>query len=143
MTIRLIDSLYVEAMVLADEARTYFDNGERRAREALSPELRVTFACESLRVTTRLMHVLAWLLTRKAEAAGELDLDAGSEPERRLGEAPASDPMVVALLPAGAREVIAASGDLHARVARLDQELDATPASPALDLLGRLEGARF
>ena len=51
--------------------------------------------------------------------------------------------MTVALLPAGAREAIAASSDLYARVARLDQELDAAPASPALDLLDRLAGARF
>ena len=33
----LIDALYVEAMVLADEARSYFDDGGRLEREALAP----------------------------------------------------------------------------------------------------------
>ncbi len=144
MTARLIDSLYVEAMVLADEARAYFDDRERSDRAALGPEARVSFACESLRVTTRLMHVIAWLLTRRAEEAGEIDADAGAAPERRLGAANPSEPSAVALLPEGARAIIAASIDLYARVARLDGELDEdAPASPARDLLGRLAGARF
>ena len=35
ITSRLIDSLYTEAMLLADEARSYFDDaGPRRARDA-------------------------------------------------------------------------------------------------------------
>ena len=34
MTARLVDSLYVEAMVLADEARAYFDQIGRAEREA-------------------------------------------------------------------------------------------------------------
>ncbi|MBU3076320.1 DUF1465 family protein [Sphingomonas quercus] len=144
MTSRLIDSLYVEAMVLADEARAYFDARELSERETLSPELRVTFACESLKVTTRLMHVVAWLLTRRAEAAGELDRSEATSPERRLGFAAPSEADSIAPLPKGARDTIASSSDLYARVARLDAELDAVePVSPARDLLGRLEVARF
>ena len=34
---RLIDSFYTEAMVLADEARHYSDEGGRAEREALAP----------------------------------------------------------------------------------------------------------
>ena len=48
---KMIDSLYVEAMVLADEARGYFDQGALVEREALDPLGRVTFSCESLKVT--------------------------------------------------------------------------------------------
>ena len=68
---KMIDSLYVEAMVLADEARGYFDQGARVEREALDPLGRVTFSCESLKVTTRLMHVIAWLLTQRAVDSGD------------------------------------------------------------------------
>ncbi|MBE7186568.1 MAG: DUF1465 family protein, partial [Methylobacterium mesophilicum] len=82
---RLIDSLYTEAMVLADEARHYFDEDGRREREALDPLVRVGFSCESLKVTTRLMHVIAWLLTRRAVEAGELTAEAALHPSRRLG----------------------------------------------------------
>ena len=72
LTPKLIDGLYVEAMVLADEARSYFDTLGRDDRLALDPLDRVGFSCESLKVTTRLMHVIAWLLTQRAVAAGEL-----------------------------------------------------------------------
>ena len=142
MTARLVDQLYVEAMLLADEARAYFDGRDHGERERMSAELRVAFACESLRVTTRLMHVIAWLLNRKAEAAGELD--PAETIDRRLGVAAASDPDLVARMPDGAREVILSSTDLYARVARLDHDLGTeAPSSPARTLLGRLEGARF
>ena len=63
ITSRLIDSLYTEAMILADEARSYFDDAGREERSALEPFARVGFACESLKVTTRVMHIVAWLLT--------------------------------------------------------------------------------
>jgi regulator of CtrA degradation len=141
MTSRLVDSLYTEAMLLADEARGYFDELGRSDRDGLSPIERVGFSCESLKVTTRLMHVIAWLLTRKAVAAGEIsESDAGDS--RRLGEAAASEADVVAVLPETARELIRASIDLYDRVARIDQDM-VTPdtISPALGLIRRIERA--
>ena len=60
VTAKVIDALYVEAMVLADDARAYFDTFSREDRDALGPVLRVAFSCESLKVTTRLMHIIAW-----------------------------------------------------------------------------------
>ncbi len=117
---RLIDSLYVESMVLADEARGYFDQGARIEREALDPLGRVTFSCESLKVTTRLMHIIAWLLTQRAVDAGELTVCDALDPARRLGDAPVTEDAVLAQMPDEARALIAASIDLHRRVARLD-----------------------
>lgn len=142
LTTRLVDSLYIEAMVLADEVRAYFDEPGRAERDALPPAERVSFSCESLKVTTRLMHVIAWLLTRRAVEAGELTPAQAREPARRLGTAQDSDPVVLACLPLTARMLIAASRDLYDRVRRIDQEGDPAPvASPARDLLARLEGA--
>lgn len=117
---KMIDSLYVEAMVLADEARGYFDQGARVEREALDPLGRVTFSCESLKVTTRLMHVIAWLLTQRAVDSGELSPRDALDPTRRLGDAPVTDAAVIEQMPADARALIAASIDLHRRVAHLD-----------------------
>ena len=138
---RLVDSLYVEAMLLADEARAYFDEAGRAEREALEPLARVTFSCESLKVTTRLMHIIAWLLTQRAVAAGELRPRDALDPSRRLGEAPVTDAAVLAALPERAQALIAASGDLHRRIARLDtaqeQPVDAVP-SPARSIQQRL-----
>ena len=141
ITPRLIDSLYTEAMLLADEARAYFDETGRDERLALEPFARVGFACESLKVTTRIMHIVAWLLTQRAIESGEIGVQAGRRPERRLGHATDSDPLVIGQLPPVAQRLVTASADLYARVARLDQgEIDAAPVqSPARALMGRLE----
>jgi len=141
ITSRLIDSLYTEAMILADEARSYFDDAGREERSALEPFARVGFACESLKVTTRVMHIVAWLLTQRAIESGEIDYPDGRRPERRLGHAQDSDPAVVDQLPEGAKRLIRASADLYARVQRIDEgsfEPEAVQ-SPARALMGRLE----
>ena len=141
ITPRLVESLYTEAMLLADEARTYFDSQGRVERDGLDPFVRVGFACESLKVTTRLMHIIAWLLTQRAVETGELSPVAGQRPERRLGHAGESDPAVVEQLPTAARTLVASSIDLYQRVKRLDEEQgsDVPVASPARALMGRLE----
>ena len=141
ITPRLIDSLYTEAMLLADEARAYFDEAGRDERQSLEPFARVGFACESLKVTTRIMNIVSWLLTQRAFESGEIHAADGRRPERRLGHATDSDPLVIGQLPPTAQRLVTSSTDLYARVARLDQgEIDAEPAqSPARALMGRLE----
>ena len=141
ITSRLIDSLYTEAMLLADEARSYFDDAGRDERSSLAPFARVGVACESLKVTTRIMHIVAWLLTQRAIESGEIPDRDGRRPERRLGHAQDSDQAVVVQLPESAQKLINASSDLYARVKRLDEggmETD-VPQSPARALMGRLE----
>lgn len=136
---RLIDALYTEAMLLADEARSYFDRNGRDDRLGLDPVLRVGFSVESLKVTTRLMHVVAWLLAERAAEAERLgNADAG-----RLGIVPDSDPRAIARLPEGAKQLVRASQDLFARVRRLAESGgSALPRpSPARSLLSRLERA--
>ncbi|HEX8840398.1 MAG TPA: DUF1465 family protein [Sphingomicrobium sp.] len=141
ITSRLIDSLYTEAMLLADEARAYFDDAGRDERATLEPFARVGFACESLKVTTRIMHIVAWLLTQRAIESGEIADRGGRRPERRLGHAQDSDLTVVNTLPPSAKKLINASADLYARVKRLDDgSFEAEiPQSPARALMGRLE----
>jgi regulator of CtrA degradation len=143
MTPRLIDSLYTEAMLLADEARSYFDRGGRDDRLELDPLLRVGFSIESLKVTTRLMHIIAWLLTQRAIETGEIARSEPGRTERQLGDAPTSDPDAIARLPESALQLIRASQELFARVGRIDQssgQLEPQP-NPARSLLNRLERA--
>jgi regulator of CtrA degradation len=141
ITPRLIDALYTEAMILADEARAYFDEAGRDDRQTLEPFARVGFACESLKVTTRIMHIVAWLLTQRAVESGEIRSADGRRPERRLGHASESDALVVDQLPEAAQRLINSSADLYSRVQRLDegQLLDEPMQSPARALMGRLE----
>ena len=131
---RLIDSLYTEALLLADEARFYVDGRARLDQALLDPLTRVGFSCESLKVTTRLMHIVAWLLTQRAVAAGELEDDA----DRKLGVPPDSDDDLLNRPPEGARALIVASIDLYDRVQRLAEGGDPVP-SPARALIDRLE----
>ena len=139
---RLIDTLYVEAMVLADDARSYFDDGGREEREALAPMARVTFSCESLKVTTRLMHVIAWLLIQRAVLAGELAEGDALDPARRLGDAPVTDAATIAELPDMARGLVISSMDIHRRVAWLDKaQANMVPESPARQMMQRLATA--
>ncbi len=141
ITPRLVDAFYTEAMLLADEARSYFDQAGREARSELEPFVRVGFACESLKVTTRIMHIVAWLLTQRAIESGEIPARQGRRPERRLGHAADSDPAIVNQLPPAAQRLINSSADLYSRVKRLDEgTMFEEPAlSPARALMGRLE----
>jgi regulator of CtrA degradation len=141
ITPKLVDSLYVEAMVLADEARSYFDREGREERMKLDPIVRVGFSCESLKVTTRLMHVIAWLLTQRAVEAGELSPQHGRTPTRRLGDAAESDPTLLEKMPEAALALVQSSQDLYARVRRLEEgsAIPEPQASPARSLLSRLE----
>jgi regulator of CtrA degradation len=137
---RLVDSLYVESMLLADEARGYFDEGGRGDRDSLDALSRVVFSCESMKVTTRLMHVIAWLLTQRAVIAGELPPKEALDPSRRLGDAPETDDVVIDTMPDAARILIVASIDLHRRVGRFDRAqgerpLDVSPARVMMDRL--------
>lgn len=140
---RLIDSLYVEAMLLADEARGYFDIVGRGERDGLAALHRVAFSCESLKVTTRLMHIIAWLLTQRAVEAGEITLRDALLPSRRLGEAPDTDAATLAEMPEQAAAIIETSIALYRRVARLDETIEqpATVSSPARTMMDRLTAA--
>lgn len=149
ITPKLVEGLYIEAMTLADAARAYFDEEGASERVGLDPVSRVAFSCESLKVTTRLMHVVSWLLVRKAIQAGELSEADAMAPERRLGrasEAPVEeDPLRLARMPARARALIDGTRELYERVRRFDAQLDAVataePDQGARALLDRLKAS--
>lgn len=142
LTEEVIEDLYSEALVLADDARSAFDL--RLTDDRINPDdlTRVALSIEGLRTTTRLMHILAWLLNQRAFLAGELSEQqlarCGALPEER-----ASDADNLSRLEPETRALIAESERLHARVARLDHDLrlgcDAPP--PVAALHGRIAQA--
>lgn len=131
---------------MADEARAYFDGGSAADDGSGDPLRRVAFACESLKVTTRLMHIIAWLLGQRAWQRGEIgDADLADD-KYRLGRAARTDAMLAADFPFAASALIDASQELYERVARLQDRMDpmslpAADASPARALLDRLQTA--
>lgn len=108
---RLVEALYREALALADEAQSYFDVAEHGDRRRIDPLARITFSCESLKVTTRLTQVVAWLLTQRAGegAAGRL-----------RGVTPVTEAAVLAAMPPTAQTLIVASIALYRRAEHLD-----------------------
>ncbi len=141
LTPKLVDALYTEAMLLADEARSYFDRDQMGGN--LSPEISVAFSCESLKVTTRLMHSIAWLLNQKALRAGELSQTEADSGERALGYAPASDGFQVERFPKEAQLLIAASEDLYFRMQRLSGRMlsRAVPVAEPLAMIERIRAS--
>ncbi len=134
-----VENLYVEAMLLADEAHAAFaaqrDLGSVRGDAATQ----ISLACESLKTTTRLMHVIAWLLHRRAMFAG----DPGAGPNdsaARIGDPVAVDWDVCAGFEASVRRIIAASERLFERIAAIEAGWDAPRAvTPVQALLAQLE----
>ena len=148
---RLIDGLYTEALVMADEARAYFDRQGDADKGRYDTMTRLSFTCESLKVTTRLMHIIAWLMSQKAWQRGEIATDSLDDPKYRLGPAAQTDEAVLAIMPAQAKHLVEESQSLYDRVLRLQQRMEAAfsarrsvapvqpTASPALELLDFLE----
>lgn len=143
LTLRLMDTLYTEAMVLADEARSYFESGRFNEDSDQDNNLAVSFSCESLKVTTRLMHCIAWLLNQKALHSGDLTEGEAWNHDRELGYAPATDQLMVDRFPQEARQIVMASEELFQRLqrlsARLQQEMEAESA--VQDMFRRLESS--
>ena len=121
----IVDALYEQALDLSEHVRLAFAlrsplERERRGLENETP-LQAAMASEGLRTTTRMLHVLAWLLNQRAHLAGDIS----AFQLRRCGPLPAddpSDPAAVILLPIEVQELIEASEALHSRIARLDGE---------------------
>ncbi len=116
---------YDEALALLREARDYIAlGGERADRDGLAIDRRLMLARESMRVTARLGHVMAWLLLQKAVHAGELTRrDAATAPHRLGGQPVCLDDReeLSAGLPERLKSLSRRSHALYVRVARLDE----------------------
>jgi len=141
ITPKLLDSLYTEAMLLADEARFYFDRDP--GEYGISAQTAVAFSCESLKVTTRLMHSIAWLLGQKALHAGEISEAEAAAEARQLGYAPANDDLVIDEFPIEAQNIIKASEELYFRLQRMGGDITRQRIEKPvpLEMLEQLESA--
>ncbi len=143
ITPKLLDALYTESMVLADEARSYFESGRFNEQCQDDATLSVSFSCESLKVTTRLMHCIAWLLNQRALHGEDMTDGEAWNHDRELGYAAASDRPMVELFPDEARYIIDSSEELFQRLQRLSARLEQQEASePAVhNMFRRLQSS--
>src|SRR4051794_33655096 len=61
-----------EGMLLVEDTAAYLDGPGRDESKALSRHAALTYASESMRLTTRLMQIASWLLVQRAVAEGEI-----------------------------------------------------------------------
>jgi hypothetical protein len=129
----LIENLYCELLVLADEARA----GVAEGLAPRDPLARIRVACESLRLTSHLMQTMQWLLDMREDLRHE-DGSARALPPLPHWDAPAPDGLPEPLV----RQIDAA--------VRLRQRLydgfappPAAPAEPAPHQLLRTIEAHF
>lgn len=117
----IVETLYYDALALADEARAAFDMSGRLDALAENQDLaRIALSCEALRTTTRMMHALAWLLNHRAYFSGELSEFQLRRHVRLPAPQPDSDPSQLALLDPALQDLVARSKRFYARIARLD-----------------------
>ena len=138
---QVVEELYEETLVLADEARAMFDMRNREPGEPEDSAGRIALSIEGLRTTTRLMNLLAWLLNQRAFFAGELS-EAQVKRCGPLAVDRSSDPVQMARLELATRALIRESERLYARAGRLDWQLQRHETDgQARALQGRLASA--
>lgn len=136
----IIEALYTEALVLADDVRAVFALGAKDQAMGEDCMVRLALSTEGLKTTTRMMHILAWLLNQRAFFSGELS----ERQVRKHGSLPSdrpSDPEQLERLEPETCELIEETEKLHQRIARLDEAWreNFEMSSPARAFQGRLE----
>jgi regulator of CtrA degradation len=115
---------YDEAMGLLIEARNYVAVNELRALPILTPSDRLLLCCETMRLTTRLTHIMAWLLAQRAVHAGEITLADSAEEPYALGGAKTCLTVIEDVDRLGDRwlnTLLDRSHRLYIRISRLDE----------------------
>src|SRR3989449_11574903 len=120
-------TLFREGMDLVEETAAYLDGDGRSEAKALERSVSLTYATESMRLTTRLMQLASWLLLHRAVKEGEMSLAQANKEKTKvklsLGDRAAADTMT--LLPAKLGDLIDRSLSLLERVRRLDATMHA------------------
>lgn len=145
----LFERTFQEGMDLVEETAAYLDGAGRQESKMLSRNAALSYASESMRLTTRLMQVASWLLVQRAVREGDMEPMAACEDRYRLsaeevcragaGEAAHED------LPSGLLLLLDRSERLYDRVRHLDRrmyvEVEDTAPHPVLSQLDRLKSA--
>ncbi|KMO35229.1 DUF1465 family protein [Methylobacterium aquaticum] len=117
--------LFREGMTLVEETAAYLDGPGRDESRLLARHAALTYASESMRLTTRLMQIASWLLVQRAVSEGELSLSEAAEEKTRVrlstSEPNETAPVLIAELPLSLQALIAQSKRLHARILHLDR----------------------
>ena len=113
---------YDEAIDMLVRTRDYLTAAGDKDCALLSQDHQKAFAFESLRLTSRLTRIMAWLLAQRAVHKGQMSIDEAMDEGFCLRNVPVcvekgSD---IAGMPEGLRALLERSHRLYVRVSRLD-----------------------
>lgn len=144
----MFQKLFHEGMDLVEETASYLDGPGRDDSKALDRAGALSYATESMKLTTRLMQAASWLLAQRAVAEGEMTAEDATDGKYRLSfDRPTDD-----LWPEGesAPQILASlvnrSRSLYARLKRIDDNMYAdtgedADSNPVADQMAMLRGA--
>ncbi|CAM5476971.1 hypothetical protein AFEL58S_03228 [Afipia felis] len=141
--------LFRDGMMLVEETAAYLDGDGRAEAKALERAVGLTYATESMRLTTRLMQLASWLLLHRAVREGEMTLNQANREKTKvkLTAAEPGSADLIGKLPPQLQALIARSLELQAKVRRLDATMHAkkaetgTAGNPLMPQLDRLRAA--
>ena len=93
-------TLFREGMDLVEETAAYLDGDGRTEAKALERSVSLTYATESMRLTTRLMQLASWLLLHRAVKEGEMTLSQANREKTKVklsAAEPGPDDMITRL----------------------------------------------
>jgi regulator of CtrA degradation len=122
-----IDNLYHETLLLVDDAQQALADCRDALSRARDPEFAVAAMTEAMLTTSRLTHVMAWLLHQRAIIAEDPSAQVG-DIATVLDEVTAADWTICHNLPPAMRNAVAASERLMERLILLDSLWSAPPA---------------
>lgn len=139
-------ALFREGMDMVEETAAYLDGEGRTEAKALDRPASLTYATESMRLTTRLMQLASWLLLHRAVKEGEMTLSQANREKTKvkLTAAEPGAPDLLEKLPPTLRDLITRSVTLQDKVRRLDVTIHTAPGEgmpagnpllPQLDML--------
>src|SRR6266852_8900826 len=122
-------TLFRDGMDLVEETAAYLDGAGRVEAKALDRSVSLTYATESMRLTTRLMQLASWLLLHRAVKEGEMTLSQANKEKAKvkLSAGEPNDEQNLKLLPERLKDLIARSKKLQTQVRRLDASIYASP----------------
>ena len=119
----LFERTFHEGMELVEETAGYLDGAGRQASKSLSRNAALSYASESMRLTTRLMQVASWLLVQRAVREGDMAPKAACEDRYRLNADEERAGVDLADLPLELLELVDRAERLYDRVRHLDRRM--------------------
>src|SRR5215831_19085325 len=118
--------LFREGMKLVEETAAYLDGPGRQESKLLDRATSLSYATESMRLTTRLMQLASWLLLHRAVNEGEMSLAQANKERMKVKLATNERPEDAGIvLPEQLSNLITRSKKLQYEVRRLDTTIHA------------------